>query len=102
MRDEALYQVRHHLSSPFRVLSLTIDELVVIGAAAVIFFFLDGFLSKGLLVIGSGSLVSGLRFIKKGRGPKMLVVYLYWYLPSFITQFFMSKMPASYKRIWKA
>jgi conjugal transfer pilus assembly protein TraL len=102
MRDEALYQVRHHLSSPFRILSLTIDELVVIIFALVTFFFLDGFVAKGLLVVVGSALVSILRFIKKGRGPKMLVVYLYWYLPSFITQFFMSKMPASYKRIWKA
>lgn len=102
MRDEALYQVRHHLSSSFRILSLTIDELVVVGIAATTFFFLDGFLAKGLLLVISFSLVSGLRYIKKGRGPKMLVVYMYWYLPSIITQFFMSKMPASYKRIWKA
>jgi conjugal transfer pilus assembly protein TraL len=102
MRDEALYQVRHHLSSPFRLFSLTIDELVVILIALVTFFFIDSILAKGILVVASIGLVSILRFIKKGRGPKMLVVYLYWYLPSFITQFFMSKMPASYKRIWKA
>ncbi len=102
MRDEALYQVRHHLSSPFRILSLTIDELVVIISALATFFFIDGIVAKGLLVAGSIGLVSVLRFIKRGRGPKMIVVYLYWYLPSFITQFFMSKMPASYKRIWKA
>lgn len=102
MRDEELYQVRHHLSSPFRILSLTIDELVIIGLTAVTFFFLDALIAKGILIVIGGALVSALRFIKKGRGTKMLVVYMYWYLPSFITQFFMSKMPASYKRIWKA
>jgi len=100
--NEELYKVRSNLNNPTRILSLTIDELLIIASGVMIFFFCDTFVAKGVVIAIGSSLVSLLRYAKKGRGPKVLLVYCYWLLPSKITQFFMSKMPASHKRIWKA
>lgn len=102
MMDQELYKVRHHLNMPTTILSITIDELFVIALSLILFFFLDEIISKAILIVIGGTVVGLLRYIKKGRGPKMLVVYAYWCLPSFITKFFMPKTSASYKRIWKA
>lgn len=100
--DQNLYKVRHHLNMPTKILSITIDELLIIIITLVMFFFLDEIFPKALLILLSGIIVGVLRYIKKGRGPKMLIVYAYWFLPSFVTKFFMVKAPASHKRVWKA
>ncbi|USQ15570.1 type IV conjugative transfer system protein TraL (plasmid) [Legionella lytica] len=89
----------NHIDAPKRYLTLTLDELVVAGISLLLF----AFLSQRILVSILGfSLVSGLRAIKKGQGPKALLVLAYWYLPHAITQFFLPRLPKSYYRVWVA
>ncbi|HHI9467521.1 TPA: type IV conjugative transfer system protein TraL [Legionella anisa] len=93
------YQFLSHIDAPKRILTLTLDELMV----AILGFMLLILSNQKVLVslFGLGFL-SGLRFLKKGEGPKMLLVLAYWYLPSILTQFFLPKLPASHNRVWVA
>lgn len=93
------YQFLNHIDAPKRILTLTGDELFV----AVLGFMLLVIANQKILVslLGLG-LLSGLRFLKKGEGPKSLRVLAYWYLPSSLTQFFLPKLPPSHYRIYVA
>ena len=99
MSDGMKYQFLNHQNAPKRVLSLTLDELVV----AVIGFGMLAVSSQKIAVaLLSLSLLSALRYLKKGAGPKALLVLAYWYLPSQFTQFFLPKLPHSHQRVWVA
>jgi conjugal transfer pilus assembly protein TraL len=97
--DSAKYYFLNHIDAPKRYLTLTLDELVVTGMLLVLFTFLS---QRILVAIVGFSLVSGLRVLKRGQGPKALLILAYWYLPSSFTQFFLPKLPASHYRVWVA
>lgn len=93
------YRFLSHIDAPKRILSLTFDELII----AIIGFMLLVITNQKILVsIFSVGLVAGFRHLKKGDGPKALLVLAYWYLPKMVTQFFLPKLPASHHRVWVA
>ncbi|HAU0160080.1 TPA: type IV conjugative transfer system protein TraL [Legionella pneumophila] len=93
------YQFLNHIDAPKRVLTLTMDELVVAGVGFMLLIISN---QKVLVSMFGLGLLSGLRYLKKGEGPKVLLVLAYWYLPSFITQFFLPKLPLSHHRVYVA
>lgn len=93
------YQFLNHIDAPKRILTLTLDELVVAGLGFMLLIISN---QKVLVSVFGFSLLSGLRYLKKGEGPKALLVLAYWYLPSFITQFFLPQLPLSHHRVYVA
>ncbi len=100
--DEQRYKIRKHLSRPIKIFSLTIDEISVVVLGIILYAFAKSFIIQVISIIATLLLFHVARSIKKGRGPKIMVIYLYWLLPSCITQFFLTKLPASHKRVWKS
>ena len=99
MSDSTLYRLVSHLDEPKRYLSLTLDELSI----AVLGLMLLVLSSHKLLVCVFALFLFGvLKHLKKGRGPRFLVVLAYWHLPDAVTQMIVPKLPASHKRLWKA
>ncbi|WP_131783633.1 type IV conjugative transfer system protein TraL [Legionella gresilensis] len=93
------YQFLHHIDAPKRLLTLTFDEFVVASLG----FMLLVISSQKILVSLFGlALLSSLRYLKKGDGPKALLVLAYWYLPGFLTQFFLPQLPPSHCRLYVA
>jgi len=93
------YQFLNHIDAPKRVLTLTLDEFVV---AVFGFMFLVISSHKVLVSLLGFGLLSMLRGLKKGDGPRVLMVLAYWYLPFFLTQFFLPKLPLSHQRVYVA
>ncbi|MFO2758382.1 type IV conjugative transfer system protein TraL, partial [Legionella pneumophila serogroup 1] len=93
------YQFLNHIDAPKRVLTLTMDELVVTALSFILLILSNQKVLVSMLGLG---LLSGLRHLKKGEGPKVLLVLAYWYLPSYITQFFLPKLPLSHHRVYVA
>ncbi|SEG42122.1 conjugal transfer pilus assembly protein TraL [Legionella quinlivanii DSM 21216] len=93
------YQFLSHIDAPKRILTLTMDELVVAGMGFMLLIISN---QKALVALFGFSLLSGLRYLKKGEGPKALLVLAYWYLPSVITQYFLPKLPLSHHRVYVA
>jgi conjugal transfer pilus assembly protein TraL len=93
------YQFLNHIDAPKRVLTLTMDELVVAGLGFMLLILSNQKILVSMFGLG---LLSGLRYLKKGEGPKALLVLAYWYLPSNVTQFFLPKLPLSYHRVYVA
>ncbi|RAP34938.1 type IV conjugative transfer system protein TraL [Legionella quinlivanii] len=93
------YQFLSHIDAPKRILTLTMDELVVAGMGFMLLIISN---QKTLVALLGFSLLSGLRYLKKGEGPKALLVLAYWHLPSVITQFFLPKLPLSHHRVYVA
>lgn len=93
------YQFLNHIDAPKRFLTLTLDELVVAGLGFMLLVLSNQKIVVTLLGLG---LLSGLRYLKKGEGPKALLVLAYWYLPSFITRFFLPQLPCSHHRVYVA
>lgn len=93
------YQFLNHIDAPKRILTLTLDELVVAGLGFMLLVLSNQKIGVSLLGLG---LLSGLRYLKKGEGPKALLVLAYWYLPHFITQFFLPQLPYSHHRVYVA
>ncbi|HGK7610885.1 TPA: type IV conjugative transfer system protein TraL [Legionella pneumophila] len=91
------YQFLNHIDAPKRVLTLTMDELVVTVLSFILLILSNQKVLVSMLGLG---LLSGLRHLKKGEGPKALLVLAYWYLPSFITRFFLPKLPLSHHRVY--
>lgn len=98
MSDRNAHTIFSHLSHPKRFIGLTIDEAViaVIGA-----LFLALSTQKIIIILSFMSIVYGLRKIKKNRGPRFLIVLLYWRLPYAITRFVLPRLPDSATRFWK-
>lgn len=93
------YQFLNHIEAPKRVLTLTMDELVVAGIGFMLLIISN---QKVLVSLFGLGLLSSLRYLKKGEGPKVLLVLAYWYLPSGLTQFFLPKLPSSHHRVYVA
>ncbi|HFC9843810.1 TPA: type IV conjugative transfer system protein TraL [Legionella pneumophila] len=93
------YQFLNHIDAPKRVLTLTMDELVMTTLSFILLILSNQKVLVSMLGLG---LLSGLRHLKKGEGPKALLVLAYWYLPSYITQFFLPKLPLSHHRVYVA
>lgn len=93
------YQFLNHIDAPKRVLTLTVDELAVAIFGFMLLIISNQKVIVSLLAFG---LLSGLRYLKKGEGPKALLVLIYWYLPSCVTQFFLPRLPLSHHRIYVA
>ncbi|WP_131784075.1 type IV conjugative transfer system protein TraL [Legionella gresilensis] len=93
------YQFLNHIDAPKRVLTLTIDELIVAGLGFMLLIVAN---QKVLVSLFGLGLLSGLRYLKKGEGPKVLLVLAYWYLPSGFTQFFLPQLPLSHHRVYVA
>ena len=94
-----LYRLVSHLDEPRRYFTLSLDELCV-AVFAVLFLVLSN--QKILVVVLGAGALAFLRHIKKGKGPRFLVVLAYWYLPRSVMQVIVPKLPASHRRIWKA
>ena len=97
MSNTGCYRLFTKLDAPKRFFSLTVDELVV----AIIGFSLLTLTNYKVLsaMFGLG-LVFVLRILKRGNGPKSLLVLAYWHLPHAITRFFLPRLPASHHRVW--
>lgn len=91
------YQFLNYIDAPKRILTLTYDELAV---ASLGFMLLIVANQKILVSLFGFGLLGGLRILKKGEGPRVLLVLAYWYLPSQLTQFFLPRLPASHHRVW--
>jgi len=94
-----LYRLVSHLDEPRRYFTLSLDELCVAVLAA---FFLVLSTQKILVMVLGAGVLAFLRHIKKGKGPRFLVVLAYWHLPRSVMQVIVPKLPASHRRIWKA
>jgi conjugal transfer pilus assembly protein TraL len=93
------YQFLNHIDAPKRILTLTMDELVIAVLSTLLLIISN---QQILVAVLGFSLLSGLRYLKKGDGPKALLVLGYWYLPGALTQYFLPKLPASHHRVWVA
>lgn len=93
------YQFLSHIDAPKRILTLTLDELMVAGLGFMLLIISNQKVFVSLFGLG---LLSGLRYLKKGDGPKALLVLAYWYLPSGLTQFFLPQLPLSHHRVYVA
>lgn len=61
------YQFLNHIDAPKRILTLTLDELVVAGLGFMLLIISN---QKVLVSVFGFSLLSGLRYLKKGRALK--------------------------------
>lgn len=93
------YRILSKIDAPKRFLTLTIDELLI---AMTGFALLVASNHKVLASLLSLSLLTATRYLKKGEGPKVLLVLAYWYLPAIVTRFFLPRLPASHQRLWTA
>lgn len=93
------YQFLSHIDAPKRILTLTLDELVVAGLGFMLLIISNQKILVSLFGLG---LLSSLRYLKKGEGPKGLLVLAYWHLPSGLTQFFLPQLPLSHHRVYVA
>jgi conjugal transfer pilus assembly protein TraL len=99
MSNAFYYRLLIHLDAPKRVLSLTLDELVI----AVMGFSMLALTNHKLLgALISLGLLSVLRCLKRGQNPMILLVLAYWYLPYAVTRFFLPRLPVSHHRLYIA
>lgn len=99
MSDAITYRFLTELDRPKRILSLTLDELVV----AVTSFLMLALCNQKVMVTVIGlSAIAVLRQLKKGGSPRVLLVIAYWRLPHAVTRFFLPKLTASHFRVWVA
>jgi conjugal transfer pilus assembly protein TraL len=99
MSHPSLYTVVNHLDSPKRYLTLTIDEASV-AMMTLMLFVLS---THKIVVLGLGFfLYALLKGLKRGNGPRFLLVLAYRHLPSPMTGWFLRALPASHFRIWRA
>ena len=99
MTTPSLYRVVSHLDAPKCYLTLTLDEMCVVGVSLVLFVVSNHKVATGLLGL---FLYTCLKQLKKGRGPRFLVVLAYWYLPASVTTFLLPNIPSSHLRVWVA
>jgi conjugal transfer pilus assembly protein TraL len=94
-----MYRMVNHLDAPKRMLTLTTDEFLVVLLSLMLFVISNHKVMVGALGF---SFLAALKHTKKGRGPRFLLVLAYWNLPSFMTRWMLTHIPASYFRVWKA
>lgn len=99
MQQPTIYTMLTRLDEPFRYFSLTVDELTVAAFGLMLLVF-----SSHKFVVGfvACALFGALKKLKKGAGPRVILVLAYWYLPRAITQLITPTLPASHQRIWIA
>lgn len=93
------YRFLSHLDAPKRYLTLTLDELIVTSISLLLLVLLN---QKTLVILSGFALVTMLRRLKRGEGPKALLSLAYWHLPYQLTHFFFPNIPASHHRVWVA
>lgn len=93
------YLIFAHLDEPARFLTLTFEEVFIVSLSLLM---LIGSNQKITIAALTAALIGILRYLKKGGGPKVLIKLGYWYLPHFLIQFFLPKLPPSYQRVWQA
>lgn len=93
------YQFLSHIDAPKRILTLTLDELFIAILGFMLLILSNQKIIVSLFICG---VFGGVRALKKGESPKFLLVLVYWYLPSSLTQFFLPRLPASHHRVWVA
>lgn len=94
-----MYQMMRFLDEPERLLGLTIDEACIAMLGLMLIVATSHKVLAGLFCFGLYVL---LNYFKKGAHPKILLVLMYWYLPSEVSMFFLRYLPPSYLRIWRA
>ena len=99
MSSLALYRLVGHLDEPKRILTLTLDELVVAALSMMLPVVSSHKLLVGLLGL---LLYAVLRGLKQGHGPRFLLVLAYWHLPYGVSQLFVPNLPPSHARVWIA
>lgn len=99
MSTPNLYRVVSHLDAPKCYLTLTLDEMCVAGISLMLFVVSNHKIATGLLGL---SLYTLLKQLKKGRGPRFLIILAYWYLPASVTTLFLPNLPSSHYRVWVA
>ena len=97
MSSNSNYKMQAHLDHPRRYFGLTIDELCIALVAAA-FITLSN--QKLIVILSALLLVSGIKRLKRNRGPRYLLVLAYWYLPHGLTRFVLPKLPDSANRYW--
>jgi len=97
MANQNLYRVVSHLNAPARYLTLTADEFCIAAISILLLAVSNHRVAVGVL---GGLLYTGLKQLKKGRGPRWLLVLAYWYLPNSVTAIFLPHLPASHLRVW--
>lgn len=95
---ESFYKVVSHLDEPKRYISLTIDELCIVVLGLMLLTT-----SNHKFLVGILSLViySFLKYLKKGHGPRFLLIQIYWHMPDMIAKLIVPKLPKSYYRLWR-
>ena len=98
MGRSGFYRIIAHLDNPKRFMSFSLDELVVL-----VFGIMLLVTSNHKLMVGCFSfmLISLLRYLKHGQGPRFLLVQLYWLMPSYVSQGMVAKVPKSHFRKWR-
>lgn len=99
MHTPSFYRFLNHIDSPKRLLTFTLDEVTVFIVSLLLLILVN---QKIPLVLLSFSWLTLLRRLKKGAGPKSLLVLAYWYLPYSVMQLFLPQLPASHHRLWLA
>lgn len=93
--EETKYYIPRFLNEPKRFILFTLDELIGLILALVIFAWILDALIIGL-IMGS-AIVMGLKKIKGEEGLLALYAIAYWYLPRLMPY---RLIPASYLRHW--
>lgn len=98
MNHPRFYTIIAHLDNPKRFMSFSLDELLVLALGIMLLVT-----SNHKVIVGgfSLSLLSLLRYLKHGQGPRYLLVQLYWFMPSYVSQGLVSNVPKSYFRKWR-
>ncbi len=99
MGSAAVYTMLTKLDEPERYFTLTVDELLVAIVGMVLLVCSSHKVVVGLVVF---SMLSVLKRLKKGNGPRALFVLAYWYFPHTITQIVFPDLPKSHWRVWIA
>lgn len=99
MNDNQRYKIYSNLDHPQRLFGFTLDEVFIAALGGI---FLSVSNQKVLVILFSLSIMAGVRRLKKNKGPRFLLVLAYWYLPHFVTKWFLPSLPDSSKRLWKA
>lgn len=93
------YQFLSHIDAPKRFLTLTLDECALASLSLMLLILSS---QKIAVFLFGSALLSGLRFLKRGQGPRVLFVLGYWYLPNGLTKTFLPILPPSYQRVYIA
>ena len=98
MNNSTHYRVIAHLDKPKRFMSFSIDELLIVLIGLLLLVTSN---HKVLVGLFSCVLLSTLKHLKQGKGPRFLWVQLYWYMPSSLSQAIVAKVPKSHYRKWR-